>query len=375
MSSLPMLENICGQPASHRSVIQLQHGEQYAKLAACADRIRDTAGRIFFTGMGASFFAALPAVSRLEQQGFRVHAVESSELLHYGSRALQPSDLGILISRSGRSAEVLRLANTMRAAGMTVIGVTNIADGPLQQVADLTLLIGAHADQLIAVQTYTGTVLTLLLLAEQVLSEGSAQFGNACSAALPTLSAYIEESLRGAESWRELMDGPGALYLLGRGPALASAHEGALLMHETAKTPAIGLSSGQFRHGPVEVVSDQFRAIVFGTSPQTRTIDRALAEDLVSMGAKVRWIGPAKPPRLGHGEVEPLVTWPELGPAFAPMLASLFEIVPVQVAAYTLALWRGITPGDFRYASEVTSEESGFPLFREKLSRAEASLS
>jgi glucosamine--fructose-6-phosphate aminotransferase (isomerizing) len=42
------------------------------------------------------------------------------------------------------------------------------------------------------------------------------------------------------------------------------------------------------------------------------------------------------------------------------LLAPVFEIVPLQVAAYRLALWRGITPGDFRFVSEVTSSESGF---------------
>jgi hypothetical protein len=40
--------------------------------------------------------------------------------------------------------------------------------------------------------------------------------------------------------------------------------------------------------------------------------------------------------------------------------------VPLQFAAYRLALWRGIVPGDFRYASEITSAESGFPLFQAK---------
>ena len=48
-----------------------------------------------------------------------------------------------------------------------------------------------------------------------------------------------------------------------------------------------------------------------------------------------------------------------IGPRYRRSLR-LFEIVPLQVAAYRLALWRGITPGDFRYVSEVTSSESGF---------------
>jgi hypothetical protein len=44
--------------------------------------------------------------------------------------------------------------------------------------------------------------------------------------------------------------------------------------------------------------------------------------------------------------------------------------VPLQFAAYRIALWRGIVPGDFRYASEITAAESGFPLFQSNLAGA-----
>ena len=371
MSRLPMLENILGQPESHRCVLALHEGAQHPSLVACAEHIRRCEGRIVFSGMGASYFAAMPAVSRLEQRGYRVHAGESAELLHYGTSSFRGGDVGLLISRSGGSIEVLLLAESMRKAGMFVIGVTNVRGSALERAADITLIIGALADELIAVQTYTGTVLALLLLAEQVLTGDSEHLADACLAAMPVLSSFIDESLRASQSWRSLLEGNGALYLLGRGPALASVYEGALLFHETAKAPAVAMSSGQFRHGPVEVVSHAFRAVVFGTPPTTRAKDRSLAEDLVQMGATVRWIGPpanlSEDPRVA---VEPLVAWPEFGPefgpVFAPVLAPLFEVVPMQVAAYQLALWRDITPGDFRFASEITSAESGFPLLQEK---------
>lgn len=366
MSRLPMLENIFAQPASHRALLELHAGPERATLQACAERIRKATGRVTFSGMGASFFAALPAVSRLEQQGYVVQAIESAELLHYGSATLRRGDVGVLISRSGGSIEVLRLAEKMREADMTLIGVTNVPDSSLERMTDLTLRIGSHADQLIAVQTYTGTVLTLLLLAEQAVAGDFGQLSEACIAVLPSLSGYIEECFRASEFWQDLLIGEGALYLLGRGPALASVQEGALLMHETAKTAAVGMSSGQFRHGPVEIVSPEFRAIVFGTPPLTRALDRSLADDLRRMGAQVRWIGPSDG-RNGRDEQAPsLAPWPEVPPILAP----IFDIVPMQVAAYRLAQWRGITPGDFRYASEITSAESGFPLFQSKMSRA-----
>jgi glucosamine--fructose-6-phosphate aminotransferase (isomerizing) len=360
MTTPAMLDNILAQPASHSAVLALHQGAGRANLRACAEKIRNGRGRVIVTGMGGSLFAAVPAVSHLQQHGYLAQAVESAELLHYGSAHLRAADLGIVISRSGESIEPVLLAEKMRQAGMTVIGVTNVPGSKLEQLAHLTLAIGAQADKLIAVQTYTGTVLTLLLLAEEALAGDNHQFSEACAAALPALSAHIDQCLRAGDSWQDLLTS-GTLYLLGRGPALASVHEGALLLHETAKAAAVGMSSGQFRHGPAEVVSKDFRAVVFGTPLQTQILDRALADDLFSLGADVRWIGPSRDPGPDPGDVRhrapSMVSWPVV----PPLLAPLFEIVPLQVAAYRLALWRGITPGDFRYVSEVTSSESGFP--------------
>jgi glucosamine--fructose-6-phosphate aminotransferase (isomerizing) len=361
MSRLPMLENIFGQPESLRRLLAFHLGEGSSGLLGCSERIREAGGRLLFTGMGASLFAAMPAVARLVEHGFAAQIVESAELLHYGSASLRRGDVAILISRSGGSVEVLRLAEKMRAAGVTIVGATNVPGSELEHVADSKFLIGSQADQLVAVQTYTGTVLALLFLAEQVVAEGTAPLAEACATALATLSAFIDDCHDASESWQEWLDSPAPLYLLGRGPALASVYEGALLLHETAKAAAVSMSCGQFRHGPVETVSSDFRAVVFGTPEPTRALDRSLADDLSRMGAKVRWIGPAPV----NGRHPPsLVPWPDI----PPLLAAIFEIVPLQFAAYRLALWRDIVPGDFRYASEVTAMESGFPLFRAKLS-------
>jgi len=348
---IPMLDNILTQPESHRALLALHRGNQHVTLRACAEKIRHAQGRVIFTGMGGSLFATPPAVNRLIGQGYPVEAAESAELLHYGSASLRAGNLGIVVSRSGGSIEPLLLAEKMRQAGMTVIAVTNVPGSRIEELADITLPIGAQDDKLIAVQTYTGTVLTLLLLAEEVVTGKSAELSLTCEAGLPALTEHIDECLRQSDHWQDLLTG-GPLYLLGRGPALGAVNEGALLLHETAKTAAVGMSSGQFRHGPAEILSSNFRAFVFGTPPVTRALDRSLADDLFSAGAQVRWIGPA----AEDSRAPSLIPWPEI----APVLAPLFEIVPLQVAAYRLALWRGITPGDFRFVSGVTDAESGF---------------
>lgn len=360
MSRLPMLENIFGQPESLRRLLAFHLGEESSRLRGCGEQMRKTEGRLIFTGMGASLFAAIPAVARLVERGFAAQVVESAELLHYGSANLRRGDVAVLISRSGGSVEVLRLAEKMRAAGVTIVGVTNVPGSELERVADSTLLIRSQADQLVAVQTYTGTVLAMLLLAEQVVAGDAARLAEACMSGMPALSTFIDDCHDASELWQEWLDSQAPLYLLGRGQALASVYESALLLHETAKAAAVSMSCGQFRHGPVEAVSDNFRAVVFGTPEPTRALDRSLADDLSRMGAKVRWIGPSG---VSQGHAPSLLQWPDVAPA----LAAIFEIVPLQFAAYRLALWRGIVPGDFRYASEITAVESGFPLFQAKL--------
>src|SRR5205823_4085087 len=143
------------------------------------------------------------------------------------------------------------------------------------------------------------------------------------------------------------------LYLLGRGPSLASVTAGALLMHEVAKMPVVGMSSPQFRHGPVEVVDEDFHAIVFTSQKQTAELDSALAEDLVRIGGDIRCIG------LARAESGPaaLFAWPDDVPS---RFASILEIVPLQLLAYQVALARGVPTGQFRFAPAVTRSETGF---------------
>ena len=363
MTPLPMLSNILGQPASLEQVLALHAGPGQPDLRACARVLAGCSGRIILAGMGASFFAALPAAQAFETAGHPVLHAEASELLHFGQGSWRPGDVAILISRSGASVETLELASLFTRDAIPFLAVTNVPGSPLTAQARATLAVGAAIDEIIAVQTYTGTLTALLLLAEQVCSPGNSTLAQQTLALLPNLTQHIERSLLASEVWQEFLLGPGPLYLLGRGSALASLHGGALLFHETAKAPAIAMSSGQFRHGPVEVVSPAFRAIVFGSPAATRAVDWQLALDLRTMGADVRWLGPHIDGQLPTGtpQLQALTPWTEDLPS---ALLPLFDIVPLQIAAYRTALWRGLRPGHFRYAPEVTDKETGFALLQ-----------
>jgi glucosamine--fructose-6-phosphate aminotransferase (isomerizing) len=333
--SFPLLDNIRAQPKALRQVAEYQLGPGRNALARSTELMRSVK-RVMFSGMGASLFAAIPAACSLGAE-----VIDSSELLYFPRPGLDANTTVVLVSRSGESVEVTKLLPVLRQAGCRVIGVTNVPDSPLAAGADQAIILHSPADQLVAIQTYTATLLTLLLLADSDPGD--------LGVVIDEMERQIGIWIAASDDWREFLSSERAVYLLGRSPALGSVQEGALLFHETAKAAAVGMPVAQFRHGPVEVVDAAFRAVVFGTVPETLDLDSALAEDLMRMGAKICWIGPGSVSSRSVGfNVEP------------HRFARLLEIVPCQLLAYRMAEWKGLRPGDFRWASTVTRSETGF---------------
>jgi glucosamine--fructose-6-phosphate aminotransferase (isomerizing) len=329
-----MLDNIRNQPFSLGCVADHQFGEGAEELHAAAAAIR-SAGSVIFTGMGSSMSAAIPAAYYLQSQGFPAEVVETSEWLHFGSGWPRAGAV-VLVSRSGETIEIVKLLPRLKSIS---IGVTNVRESLLAREAKHSIFINSEADRMVAVQTYTGTMATLLLLAAAVLNEPDDKWREALRGATDSLAKAIDEEQAQSEDWNEFLAGAEVVHLLGRGPSLASAREGALLFNEAARTPSAGLSAALFRHGPVEIVDQKFRAIVFASQAATRDIDLALASDIESMGGKVRVC-------QTRGAPSP----------FEPML----EIAAPQIASCRLAESKGIDPGDFRYATLVTLAETGF---------------
>jgi len=331
-----MLDNIRNQPLSLRRVADHHFGAGAEELRAAAAAIR-SAGSVVFTGMGSSMSAAIPAAYYLESHGFAAEVVETSEWLHFGAGRPR-AGAAVLVSRSGETIEIAKLLPRAASAG-PCIGVTNVRGSQLDREAKHSIYINSEADRMVAVQTYTGTMATLLLLAAAVLEAPDAKWRAALTAATDALSKTIEQEQTQSEDWNDFLADVEVVHLLGRGPSLATVREGALLFNEAARTPSTGLSAALFRHGPVEIVDQRFRAIVFASQPPTHDIDLALATDIEDMGGQARVC-------QARGVPSP----------FEPMI----EIASVQIASCRLAEAKGIDPGDFRYATLVTTAETGF---------------
>ena len=140
---------------------------------------------------------------------------------------------------------------------------------------------------------------------------------------------------------------PERLFLLGRGASLAAANCGALIIKEAAKWPAEAMSSGQFRHGPLELADPAMAAVILaGETAPDRERNRRLLDDIERFGGNGLW---ADTDPDGDTKL-PIAVSPEPGRALA-------EIVMLQLVSIAIAEQSGIEPGVFRHLEKITTVE------------------
>lgn len=343
------LNDILRQPHElQRTIAHLSTGgDGKQTLEAAVAAIRG-ARHVYLTGIGSSWHAALNASTFFYANAQPVYLQDAAEMLNYS--AIPATSVVTIISRSGRSVEIVQLAEKARAAGATIIGITNVADGPLAKLAQIPMVVPSPLDHAISVVTYTTLALAAGILGASVAEKFDARVAAALTAAI----AAAGKAIRGWQ--QQIADSkwlaPGATtYFLARGSSLGSAHETRLMWEEGVKSPATAMGSASFRHGPQEIVTKGYRFAIWLDATQQREKDLALARDLRKLGASVLLIGQNVPNDAGDLIFQL--------PPVPPEWQFLIDIIPAQLVADKLAALSGVDCDTFRLCSFVVEDDGG----------------
>jgi glucosamine--fructose-6-phosphate aminotransferase (isomerizing) len=341
------LRDILRQPEELRRTIESLSHEGKRALDAATAAIRG-ARHVYLTGIGSSWHAALNVSVLFHGHAYPVYLHDAAELLVF---ATFPKDLAmILISRSGKSTEIVQLAAKAREAGVTVIGITNAPEGTLAKEARHAIVVPIKLDHAISVNTYTTLALATGLLAGHVT-------GSLNTTLAGSLSNAFSEAGRAIPGWQKQIAKSAWLaphkttYFLARGSSLGSAYESRLMWEEGVKTPATAIGMGGFRHGPQEVIAKGMRFGIWIDGTQMRAQDLAVARDLRKLGGRVMLIGQKLPEDAGDLVFQL--------PAIPAEWQFLIDIIPAQLVAERLARLSGVDCDTFRLASYVVEDEGG----------------
>jgi glucosamine--fructose-6-phosphate aminotransferase (isomerizing) len=250
-----------------------------------AARLATTGAEWLFIGCGTSYYLALAAAASFNYLNLPAHAVPASELLLYPALTLHAGKtyIPIVISRSGRTSEAVRVAEVLeKEHNLRTIAIT-CADGqPLEAACSLTLkLLDADEQSTVMTRSFTSMLLGLQYLAATVA--GNDTFRRALldlSAQVEPLLDDIPQRLRLFVESRSFSD----FVFLAQGPLFGIASECMLKVTESSSSYAQVFHSLEFRHGPKSIASPD-TLITFLMSETSYDAEVELLEEMKALGA------------------------------------------------------------------------------------------
>src|SRR5918993_3485553 len=109
------------------------------KFAAAVALIRGCKGRVIVTGMGKSGIICRKIAATLASTGTPAFFLHPAEAIHGDLGVLQSTDVIVALSHSGETDELLRLLETIKRLGATLIAITGDRDSTLAGAADVAL--------------------------------------------------------------------------------------------------------------------------------------------------------------------------------------------------------------------------------------------
>ena len=110
-----------------------------AHFARAVEILRDCRGRVIVTGMGKSGIIARKIAATLSSTGTPAFFLHPAEAIHGDLGVIQSGDVVLGLSYSGETAEILRLLETIRRTGATIVALTGVPASTLGRFADVTL--------------------------------------------------------------------------------------------------------------------------------------------------------------------------------------------------------------------------------------------
>lgn len=289
-----------------------------------------------------TFFAYLAGRSL----GIPVASVPPSLLTLYAAPLRLRGALGIGVSQSGESTDVVEGLTALQDAGALTLAVTNQPGSRLAREADHALAQHAGREQAVAAsKTFTSQMMVLARLVAEWAADDDLRA--ALAAVPPALEALLADVDALERAALRLTHAEG-LYVLGRGLSFAAALETALKLKETAYIDAQAYSSAEFQHGPIAVVDAGDPLLLLGTEDASLEGNEAVAARLREVGADLTVLAGA-PSLLRHASAAAAL--PE---GMHEVTATFVLVVAGQVLAERLARSRGIDPDAPRHLRKVT---------------------
>lgn len=341
-----MLKEIFEQPSTLKNAMRgrLNEKEGTARLNGLNLQYEELhqIDRLIFTACGTSWHAAMIGEYLIEDLAQLPVEVEYASEFRYRSPIVNDGTVIFAISQSGETTDTLAAVKEAKRKGATALGICNVVGSQIARETDGGVYIHAGPEIGVAsTKAFTSqiAVLSLLALVLARMRAMSVERGKEMISALKKIPSQVDEILKKDSYIKKIASQyykKNNFLYLGRGINFPVALEGALKLKEISYIHAEGYPASEMKHGPIALIDENMPAVVIALKDNVYNKVLSNIEEIKTRKGKVIAIATE-----GDSQIEDKVDHVFFIPQTSQQLTPLLSIIPLQLLAYHMAIFRG----------------------------------
>jgi glucosamine--fructose-6-phosphate aminotransferase (isomerizing) len=299
--------------------------------------------RLVIVACGTSYYSGLIGKYVIEELARIPVDVDFGSEYRYRSPVLDPNTTMLAITQSGETVDTLAAMETAEEHNVRLWSIVNAIGSQAMRIADG--FIGMQAGPEIGVastKAFTASVVDQILLALYLGYQRGCLSGEDMKeyaqqlALLPDMVGQLLDEDDIYEDLAAKLHAYENFLYLGRGINYPVAMEGALKLKEISYIHAEGYPAGEMKHGPIALIDEDMP--VLAITLQDELYDKMLSqvEQAKARGGVVIAVATEGDTLIAE-KADHVIYLPEMPKLISPVVA----VVPLQLLAYHIAVWRG----------------------------------
>ncbi len=292
---------------------------------------------------GSALYAGMIGQNLIESVARIKTAAHVASEFRYQRPILGESDVCVLISQSGETADTIAALREAKARGALTVAIVNVVASTIAREADVVLYTQAGPE--IAVATTKAYLAQVCMMALFALHLGVLRKTTTAKAVARTLTQFaklpklIEKMLADKRQIQKIASKYHAqknVFFIGRGLDYVTCLEGSLKLKEISYIHSEAYPAGELKHGTISLIEDRVLVIALATQPHVYDKLVSNAIEVAARGAATLLITNKKADK-DKIKFKDMI----LVPATDPLLAPVLNAIALQLLAYYVAAERG----------------------------------
>lgn len=309
-----------------------------------SDKFLSSITKFHMVACGTAMHAAMIGKHMIEAQARIPVDVHIASEFRYGDPILKASEVVMVISQSGETADTLAALRLAKANGLKVIAVVNVVGSSIAREADVVLYTWAGLEIAVAsTKAYFVQSALLTLLAMKLK-----RLHNLCDDAeitsfvselhtIPNMVSAILNEQEHIKQLASLIVSKPSLFFIGRSLDYSLALEASLKLKEISYIHSEAYAAGELKHGTISLITDNVPVVAIAT--QEKLYEKIISniKEVKARGAKV-FLFALDDPMFETEVADHRFILPKVQPALIPLIA----IIPLQLFAYYASVLKGL---------------------------------